>query len=185
MRAHVVDHITWTDHRGDGALYAGFVLTAPEAGFLRDTQAHPEPLRKTGLNLHPGGSAPQSAALDKLLRVVELGLCLWPTTKRRDDDALLESEISAIDEKVEKIQGGRDAQKNADASSECTAAIEQKAKRRERHRGRVRAIPSLGGMTRKFTAGEVGRRLGAYIDGAAASAASRCRTEIRKRLLQG
>jgi hypothetical protein len=189
VRAHVVDHIAGSDHRGDGILYAGFVLTTPETGFLRDTQAHPESLRKTGLDLHPGGSAPQSATLDELLSGVELDLCVRPTTKRRGDDTLLEGEISAIDEEVEKVQGSRDAQKNADASSECTAAIEQKAKRKDKKAleapGECGAFRRWEGMTSGSQQAKYNmRRLGAYIDGAAAGAAARCRTEIRKRLLQ-
>ena len=96
VRTHVVDDIAGVDHRGDGTLDFGLVLAAPEAGFLRDTQAHPQSQRETGLHLDPGCAAGQSVTLDEILGVVESGLPLRPTAKHRVDNPLLEREVGAI-----------------------------------------------------------------------------------------
>ena len=154
VRAHVVHNIAGADHRTNGALHARFVLAAPETSFLRDTQAHPETLRKTGLDLYPGRSAPQGVALGEILGVVESDLRFWPATEHRHKDTLLESKISAIDEEVEEVQGDRDASKIGHALFECTAAIEGKAKAtREAARNSAGAFGLWEGMTRKVEPG--------------------------------
>src|SRR5271154_653867 len=67
VRTYVVDDVAGVDHRGDGTLDFGLVLAPPEAGLLRDTQAHPQSQRETGLYLDPGCAAGQNGTLDEIL----------------------------------------------------------------------------------------------------------------------
>lgn len=134
VRTDVVDDIAGVDDRGDDTLDFGLVLAAPEAGFLRYTQAHPQSQRETGLHLDPGRAARQSATLDEILSLVEPGLPLRPTAKHRVDNTLLEREVGAIHNEVQGVQGSWTRSKECVVHhSECTAAIGWKAKGRRTH----------------------------------------------------
>ena len=56
-------------------------IAAPEDGFLRDQEVHPQSLGKARLHLYPGPTAREGTTLDEIFRVVEADLGLGATVK--------------------------------------------------------------------------------------------------------